>query len=218
MKNIIAQLCAAAAALVTTCAYAVTPETADAVAQLVAKTPRPSASATDFQKWAHDTLEITASSCWLSAHPRGTTPGLITGGLSRAGTFRVPDDLALEAICTSLATQGFQPWCVASAVKGDKKRKDPSVPSDYLQMEGFDSSPSVTGALYCYLNKDQKGQQFFTPDKVLAKWASPLKRQSFMLSAGARIFNSGTILIEVPTAPGMDGRPYVEPLTAVVPD
>lgn len=85
-------------------------------------------------------------------------------------------------------------------------------------MESFDSNPAVTGALYCYLNKDQKGQQFFTPDKLLAKWASSLKRQSFMSSRGARIFNAGTILIEVPTAPGMDGRPYVEPLTAVVPD
>lgn len=218
MKNTLARLSLAVLALVTTYAQAVTPATADAVAQLVATTPVPPAGATDFQKWSLDTLKITASSCWLSAHPRGTTPGLITGGLSRSGTFQAPDDNALEAICTSLATQGFQPWCAASAVKGDKKQPDATISSNYLQLERFDSNPSVTGALYCYLNKGQKGQQFFTPTKVSARWVSALKRQSFMSARGERIFNAGTILIEVPTAPGIDGRPYVEPVTAVVPD
>lgn len=208
----------AAALLLAAPAHAVTPATADAVARLVAQTPRPTPQSSDFEKWSFDTLRFTATSCWNGAHPGGRVHSSLVGTVTRSGSFTLPTPADTETVCTSLASKGFKPWCAAAAVSGDSAVPDTSLPRNYIQLSRYTPTPSIKGSLYCYLNQDQKRQQLFTPDKLNTRWAIPPQMQTFTLAAGERTLNAGTVLIEVPTAPGMDGRPYSEPQTAVVPN
>lgn len=199
-------------------ARAVTKATADAVAHIVVKTPKPTLASSDFEKWSFDTLRFTASMCWNGAYPGGRIHAALVGTVTRSGTFTLPLHGELEAACISLATKGFKPWCAAAIVTGDHAKPDTSLPRNYIQLAKYASPPAIKGSLYCYLNEEQKRQQVFTPNKLTTTWVVPPKPQMFNLSAGERTLNAGTVLIEVPTAPGMDGRPYSEPQTAVVPN
>lgn len=152
MKTPYAELSFLALALaVAVPAQAVDPQTAEAVLAILKQVPEPTRGSTDFEKWSYDTMGFTAIACWRSAHPTGPAPAIFNRGMSRSGTFSGPDDDKLERLCTSLATNGYEPWCVSASVQGDRKSPDPALPRDYLQFERYTEQPAVSGGLYLSL-------------------------------------------------------------------
>jgi hypothetical protein len=205
-------------------AVAVSPETANSLVALAERVRTPAANASDFEKWTFDTFNMAAVSCWRAAHPK--TPlapsHILNRPFARSGSNTLMPSDALERMCTSLATKGLQPWCSHGTLWGDRKQPDGSLPRDYLQFDRYPGQPVVQGSLYCHLTEDQIHAQPFVPDRFVATWAMPPEVRSFMTSGGARNIKAGTVMVEVPTAPGQTvvGRPqraFAFPYTAVLP-
>jgi len=215
-KNLVA-----AVALATSVpAFAVDPATAQAVIELLEQTPAPSARATDFEKWAYDTLTFTAAGCWRAAYPDQSrnVPAVLKTHPRRAGTYASPSNTQLESECAALATTGFEPWCGYASVRGDRRSVDASLMREYLQMEQYTDKPQVSGGLYCYLSKSQAKAQFFVPDELTARWADMPTFKLFQVPGGMqKNLNAGTILVEVKTAPGITGASFSQPMTAILP-
>jgi len=209
---------------ISTTAFAVTPETAQALVSMAERVRTPAVNASDFEKWTFDTFNMTAVSCWRAAYPDTPLPRshVLNRPFARAGSNVLMSDQALERMCTSLATKGLQPWCSHATLWGDREHPDATVARDYLQFDRYTAQPLVKGSLYCHLNEDQIQAQPFIPDHLVATWSTPPSVQSFMTAQGPRNLNAGTVMVKVLTAPGqsLPGRPsdvFAFPYTAVLP-
>lgn len=211
---------------------AVSIETATFVADAFNRIKKPDKTSTDFQHWTYNIAGYTVLHCWHEAslqeaktkHSNKPTSKDIAKiserikfkGPTRTGTFTLPESNTVEQLCSTIATEGFNPTCTLAFAEGKEVVKDTSLPHDYVQLGNKWQKPVLNGGLYCNFVRGVSSTRQFFAANLTATWLEYPKRKKFMTASGEKTLTAGTIMIKAADAIGINGLPYEELKTAVI--
>lgn len=185
----------------------------------------PNKTASDFDKWAYDTILDTVATCTsnvyypqVSKEITKRTHILTDKPTLRSGAFSFPSDSERVSLCKEIAINGFKPWCSYATVFSDSMNGTVKLPNDYVQLKKYDDRPRLTAALSCFITAKQINKQTFVPDAVPARWVMPPRLQAFNLSMNgqATTLLAGSIEISLPQVMSWNDKGFSNIYTAVI--